>query len=450
MSSRPHQVDVASQPPAQASNAESPAVESPATPMWASMSVRNFRLYFIGGIVSNTGTWAFRVAQSWLVLTKLTENSSTALGLVTGLQFLPLVFLSPYAGALADRFRKRHILTITQTANAVLNALLAILTLAGIVQLWQVFVLALLQGCIDAFDNPTRQAFASEMVGAELLPNAVGLNSASFNGARLMGPGVAGLAIAAVGEGWVFAFNAVSYLAVVWALWVMRESELHLAPRRETVKGAVREGLGYIAKRPDILMVMFIAFMVGTFGMNFQLTNALMATSVFHMGAESYGLLGSVMAVGSMTAALWAAKRRVPRMMILVGALAGFTVSVTALALSPSYLVYCLLLVLVGFFAMTALTTANARVQLSSSPRMRGRVMALYGVVFMGGTPLGAPLVGWIGDVYGARWTQLIGAVAVGATVVVVLVWHAAKRRREADPEPGEADHSLFERLPTH
>lgn len=415
--------------------------------MFASMAVPNFRLYFVGGVVSNTGTWAFRVAQSWLVLTKLTDHSSTALGVVTGLQFLPLVFLAPYAGSLADRFRKRRILTLTQSANALLNGVLAILTLAGIVQLWQVYLIALLQGCIDSFDNPTRQAFASELVGADLLPNAVGLNSASFNAARLVGPGLAGLAIAAVGEGWVFAFNAISYLAVLWAVWRMRESELHLAPVRRGGRGAVREGLRYVLRRPDILVVMFIVFMLGTFGMNFQLTNALMATAVFHQGAENYGLLGSIMAIGSMSAALLAARRGRPRLRIILGALAGFSLFVTLLALSPNYWVYAALLVPVGLTALTAMTTANASVQLSVDPVMRGRVMALYGAIFMGGTPLGAPLIGWIGDVWGPPWTLLVGSIAVALTVVVVLAWYAVNRRRRPLPAPGPADDTYVDEI---
>ena len=415
-------------------------VERPAkSPLWASVAVYNFRLYFVGGLISNTGTWAFRTAQAWLVLTHLTNNSASALGIVTGLQFLPLVFLAPMAGALADRFRKRRILLITQFTNAALNAVLAALTLAGIVQLWQVFLLAFLQGCVDSFDNPTRQAFASEMVGPELLPNAVGLNSASFNGARLMGPALAGLGIAAFGEGPVFVLNALSYLAVAWAVFAMRESELFLSPRRATVKGAVREGIRYIRTRRDIMLILVIVFMLGTFGMNFQLTNALMATAVFHQGAEAYGLLGSIMAIGSMTAALRSARRRQPSLRIIMMGLAGFAAVVTALALSPNYLTYALLLIPTGFAALTVMTTANARVQLSADPQMRGRVMALYGVVFMGGTPLGAPLIGWVGDVWGPRWTLLIGAIAVGLTFLAVMLWYVLDKRADAEVT-GELD----------
>lgn len=389
---------------------------------FASLQHYNYRLFFLGGLASNTGTWMGRVAQDWLVLTQLTAHDATALGIVTALQFAPVVLLAPLAGAITDRFVKRRILIGTQIGLAVTSLLLAVLVVGGWATLWQVYVIALLQGAVTALDNPARQAFVSEMVPPERLSNAVGLNATSFNSARLIGPGIAGLLIAAIGTGWTLAVNTVSFAAVVLALMAMRPNELTPAPRAKG-RGGVREGLAYVRRRPDIQLIMFIVFMLGTFGMNFQITIALMATTVYGKGAEQYGALGSVMAIGSLAAALLAARRARPRLRVLLAALAGFTVSAVAASIAPSYLTFAIALVPCGLFAITALNTANATVQLSVSPVMRGRVMALYMAIFMGGTPVGAPLVGWIGGAFGARWTIAIGAIAVGAALVGAMVY---------------------------
>ncbi|MFC6715175.1 MFS transporter [Branchiibius cervicis] len=389
---------------------------------FASLQYYNYRLFFLGGLASNTGTWMGRVAQDWLVLTQLTAHDATALGIVTALQFAPVVLLAPLAGAITDRFAKRRILIGTQVGLAVTSLLLAVLVIGGWATLWQVYVIALLQGAVTALDNPSRQAFVSEMVPPERLSNAVGLNATSFNSARLIGPGIAGLLIAAIGTGWTLAINTVSFAAVVLALMAMRVRELTPSPRAKG-RGGVREGLAYVRRRPDIQLIMFIVFMLGTFGMNFQITIALMATTVYGKGAQEYGALGSVMAVGSLAAALLAARRARPRLRVMLAALAGFTVAATAAAIAPTYLTFAIALVPCGLFAITALNTANATVQLSVSPVMRGRVMALYMAIFMGGTPVGAPLVGWIGGTFGARWTIAIGAIAVGAALVGAMVY---------------------------
>ena len=389
---------------------------------FASLEHYNYRLFFLGGLASNTGTWMGRVAQDWLVLTQLTAHDATALGIVTALQFAPVVLLAPLAGAITDRFAKRRILIGTQVGLAVTSLLLAVLVIGGWATLWQVYVIALLQGAVTALDNPARQAFVSEMVPPERLSNAVGLNATSFNSARLIGPGIAGLLIAAIGTGWTLAVNTVSFAAVVLALMAMRVRELTPAPRAKG-PGGVREGLAYVRRRPDIQLIMFIVFMLGTFGMNFQITIALMATTVYGKGAEQFGALGSVMAIGSLAAALLAARRARPRLRVMLAALAGFTVSALAAAIAPSYLTFAIALVPCGLFAITALNTANATVQLSVSPVMRGRVMALYMAIFMGGTPVGAPLVGWIGGTFGARWTIAIGGIAVGISVVAAMVY---------------------------
>lgn len=389
---------------------------------FASLSVHNYRVYFAGALVSNVGTWMGRTAQDWLVLTQLTAHDSTSLGVVTALQFAPVVVLAPFAGAITDRFPKRRVLFFTQSTLAVTSALLAALVLSGVVQLWHVYALALLQGVATALDNPSRQAFVSEMVGSDLLTNAVGLNSTSFNAARLVGPGIAGLCIGLIGTGQTLVFNTLSFVAVLVALKMMHPAELMPAPQVRG-KGKVREGLAYVRHRPDILLIMFMVFMLGTFGMNFQLTIALMATTIFHKGAAEYGLLGSIMAIGSLVGALMAARRPQPRLRIVLGSLAGFTIFSAIAALAPSYLLFALFLIPTGLCAITTLNTANSAVQLSVTPVMRGRVMALYMAIFMGGTPVGAPVIGWIGSAFGARWTILVGSVASAVTVVATMAY---------------------------
>ena len=386
---------------------------------FASLRIRNYRLYAAGGLVSNAGTWMGRVAQDWLVLTELTDRSASALGIATGLQFTPFLLLAPWTGMIADRFPKRRILLTTQSTLTVTALLLGVLTATGAVQLWQVYALALLQGLAQAVDNPARQAFVSEMVGGQHVANAVALNSASFNAGRLIGPAVAGLLIAAYGTGVAMLANAGSFLLLLAALLAMRAGELMPAPLARG-RGQIREGFAYVRGRADIRRVMVLVFVLGTFGMNFQITTALMATREFGKGPTEFGLLGSVMAVGSLSAALLSARRAQPRLRVLLVALGGFTVATAAAALAPTYALFALALVPCGLAALTALTTANALVQVSVDPAVRGRVMALYMAIFLGGTPIGAPLIGWLGDWAGPRWTIAVGSMAVGASVLIV------------------------------
>jgi len=397
------------------------------SPTFASLGVRNYRIYATGAFVSNIGTWMGRVAQDWLVLTEVTDHSSTALGIVTGLQFLPFLLLAPWTGVVADRFPKRRLLAVTQTALALSALSLGIVAVMGVAELWMVYVAALWTGVATAFDNPARQTFVSEMVPRERLTNAVSLNSASFNAGRLIGPGVAGLTIAAFGTGWTLVANTATFVAVLVALGMMRRSELRPAPMLTRGKGAITEGVRYVRSRPDIQLVMLLVFVLGTFGMNFQVTTALMATKEFGKGPQEYGLLGSIMAIGSLTAALLTARRSRARLRTLLLALVGFTLSTLAASLAPTYPLFALALVPTGLSALTALTTANAMVQTRVDAAMRGRVMALYMAIFMGGTPLGAPIIGWIGDAWGARWTIAIGTIAVGITLVVVSFWLARR-----------------------
>lgn len=393
--------------------------------MFASMGLRNYRLFWTGGFISNIGTWMSRIAQDWLVLTILTQNSAVALGLVTALQFLPIAVLAPYAGSLADRFSKRRVLMITQVAQAAVGLTLAGLVLGGAVQLWHVYVLAALLGIAGAFDGPARQAMAPEMVPETLIPNAVGLNTTSFHAARLIGPAMAGLSIAWWGVGPALVFNGLSFVAVLVALAMMDEAELTPSPRAKA-KGSTMAGLRYVRSRPDIMLLMFLVFMLGTFGLNFQITNALMATTVFKVGADSYGVLSSIMACGSLAAGLVAAKRTQLRLRLIMGALTLFALSCLLLAVAPNYLWYALLLVPAGFTSLTVMTAANASVQLSTTPVMRGRVMAIYQAIFLGGTPLGAPLIGWVGDAWGPRWTVAIGGIMCGVAVVVAIAYLVA------------------------
>jgi MFS family permease len=392
------------------------------SPTFTSLEVRNYRLWAAGALVSNIGTWMGRVGQDWLVLTVLTDGSATALGIVTGLQFLPFLLLAPWAGLIADRFPKRRTLLLTQSMLAATSLVLGLLAVTGMAQLWQVYLIAFVQGVTTAIDNPARQAFVSEMVPADKLTNAVALNSASFNGGRLIGPGLAGLVIAWWGTGEALLLNTVTFLFVIVALLRLRVSELRPAPLARG-RGGIREGFHYVRQRRDIQLVMLLVFVLGTFGMNFQITMALMATKVFDKGAGEFGLLGSIMAIGSLTAALLSARRKEARLRVLLLALVGFTVSATLAAAAPTYWLFALALVPVGLTALTALTTANAMVQTRVAPEMRGRVMALYMAIFMGGTPAGAPLIGWISEQFGPRWTIGIGAVAVGLTLIGVSVW---------------------------
>ncbi len=396
------------------------------SPTFSSLGIRNYRIYATGAFVSNIGTWMGRVAQDWLVLTELTNHSSSALGIVTGLQFLPFL-LAPWTGIIADRYPKRAILFVTQTSLALSSLVLGALAVTGNAQLWMVYATALFTGLATAVDNPARQTFVSEMVPRDRLANAVALNSASFNAGRLIGPGVAGLTIAAFGTGWTLLLNTLTFVAVLIALASMHRSELRPAPMLARSKGAIKDGLRYVRGRPDIMLVMALVFVLGTFGMNFQITTALMATKEFHKGPQEYGLLGSIMAIGSLTAALLAARRPQPRLRILLVSLVGFTISSALAALAPTYGLFALALIPVGLSALTALTTANAMVQLRVDPAVRGRVMALYMAIFMGGTPLGAPIIGWIGDAWGARWTIGIGSIVIGISLVAVSVWLARR-----------------------
>ncbi len=396
------------------------------SPTFQALSVRNFRLYSGGSLVSNTGTWMQRVAQDWLVL-QLTDSGS-ALGITTGLQFLPFLLVTPFAGLLADRYSKRMLLMFTQGSLAVTSGILGVLAVTGVAQVWHVWVLAFLFGVGTASDTPTRQSFVVEMVGRDNLPNAVGLNSASFNLGRIAGPAAAGFLIVAFGSGVqatgaVILLNAISYLAVIYSLRRMRVDDLQVSVPVPRAKGALRDGVRYVLCSPLLIFVFTVAFFAGTFGLNFQMTSALMSTQVFHRGAGGFGLLGTIMAVGALSGSLLAARRGFPRRLVLVLAPVSFAVVEIVAGLMPTYWLFAAVLPLLGITSLTMMNSLQTVVQMSVDADMRGRVMALYMMILMGGTPFGAPVVGWVGEMFGARWTLIGGGAATLVAVLAATVW---------------------------
>jgi MFS family permease len=390
---------------------------------FSSLKVFNYRLWFGGALISNTGTWMQATAQDWLVLTRLTNHNATALGVTMALQFLPPILMIPITGLIADRYDRRRMLMVTQASMGTLGLALGLLVVTNVVQLWMVWAFALVMGVVQAIDAPIRQSFVSELVPSKKLTNAVSLNSASFNGARLIGPAVAGVLIAAVGTGPVFLINAASFLAVLASLRFIRVSQLQAKPKVKRAKGQIKEGFRYVRGRPDLVVVFVMIFIIGTFGMNFPIFTSTMATGAFHVGSDGFGLLTSAVAVGSLTGALLSARREKPRMRILVVASISFGVTCTVAALMPTYWSFAAVLVAVGLSSITLMTTANGTVQLGAAPEMRGRVMALYMAIFTGGTPIGAPIVGWVANTFGPRYGIGVGAAAGFAAAAVALIW---------------------------
>jgi MFS family permease len=388
---------------------------------FGSLKVRNYRLFASGAVLSNTGTWMARIAQDWLVLSL--TGSSTAVGITTALQFLPMLLFGLYGGVIADRYPKRKLLMLTQATMGVLGLALAVLTLSGQVQVWHVYAIAFLLGVVTVVDNPTRQTFVVEMVGPKDVRNAVSLNAANFQTARLVGPAVAGVLISAVGSGWAFLLNGLSFAAPLVGLMLMRPAELYEVERTPRGKGQLREGLRYVAGRPELIWPIVLVGFIGTFGFNFSIWLSAFAHSVYHAGAGTYGMFNTAMASGSLIGALLAARRVTTRMRLLLGAALIFGVLEMGAAISPSLWLFVALLVVIGMFGITVNTTANSSVQLATDPVMRGRVMSLFMMVFVGGTPLGGPLVGWITDTFGVRVGFLTGGlVAAGAALLIAAV----------------------------
>lgn len=390
---------------------------------WRSFRHRNYRILFPANAASNIGTWAQRVAQDWLIL-QLTNNSGTYLGLITAVQFAPVLFFSLHGGALADRVNKRKLLIFTNFVGALSSLGLGLLVLQGNVKIWHVFFFALTLGIASALDAPIRQSFTSEIVGHSDIANAVSLNSANFNAGRLVGPALSGFLIARFDTGPSFLINAVTYILVIFALLRMRESDFFIQEKKAT-QGTVREGLQYALARPDLYVVMMVVFFVATFGLNMQIFNALMATKEFGKGPASFGLLGTYVAIGSLTGALISARLEKHRRTIFVikGGVV-FSLAIALLSIAPNYLWYSLWLPLCGFSALTMLITANSLIQVNSDPAIRGRVSGIYLLIFMGGTPFGSPLIGWLVEVIGVRETiALCGSISLIACLTIWVIF---------------------------
>jgi MFS family permease len=404
-----------------------------------SLANYNYRLWAGGAVVSNVGTWMQRVAQDWLVLTQLTHNSASALGVVMALQFGPQMLMLPWSGFAADFFDRRKLLMATQAAMGLCALVLGLLTVTGVVELWHVYVFAFLHGCAAAFDAPARQTFVSDLVGEADLPNAVALNSTSFNAARMVGPALAGLLIAGVGTGWAFLVNALSFGGVLCSLTFLRVGDLHSNRRAVRAPGGFVAGFRYVWKRPDLRAILLMLFLIGTFGMNFPIFISTMAVTVFHADAGGYGLLASMMAIGTVTGALLAAGRERPRIELLVTGTAVFALGCTMAALMPTYWLFGAALVVIGVSALTITNSTNSLMQLSTEPAMRGRVMAIRLAIALGGTPIGAPIVGWVADRFGPRWALGVAA-AAGVAAAIVMIFYLVKYRglrvRFADGRP--------------
>jgi MFS family permease len=393
-----------------------------------SLRVFNYRLWAGGALISNIGTWMQRTAQDWLVLTELTDHSATAVGIVMGLQFGPQLLLLPWTGYAADRFDRRKLLMATQAAMGVLALALGLLVITGRVQLWHVDVLAFLSGCVNAVDGPARQTFVSDLVGDDDLSNAVALNSTSMNAAQMIGPAVAGIVIATVGSGWAILINGASFSAVLASLFYLRMSELHPNIRASEARGNLVEGFRYVRSRPDIGAILWMLFLIGTFGLNFPIFISTMSVTIFHGGANQYGLLTSVMAVGTLAGALLAAGRDKPRFGILPISAAIFGIGFALAAIMPNAWLFGVALAIIGVSGLTFVNATSSLMQLSTPPVMRGRVMALRLAIGLGATPIGAPIVGWIADTLGPRWALGVGAASGFAAAAVALRYLVSRK----------------------
>ncbi|MGA5507047.1 MFS transporter [Streptomyces umbrinus] len=395
-----------------------------------SLRIRNYRIWAVGAIVSNTGTWMQRTAQDWMVLTQLTQHNATAVGAVLACQFAPQLLFLPVTGLAADRFNRRTVLMVTQAAMSVLSLSFGALTLTGHIQLWHVYVLASLFGTAAAFDAPVRHTFVSELVDTPLLSNAVALNSTSFNSARMLGPAIAGVMIGVTDVGWVFVVGAASFAAVLASLFLIRTAELRRPPvPLESRPGNMADGFRHVLKRSDLRTVILMFFLAGSFCNNFQIFIPAMTVSVFGRGPGAFGLLSSVLAVGSVIGALLAARRESLAFSQLLTGAAVFTAALGLGAVAPTFVLFAVALIVVGTAVQTFATAAFSLVQLSTEPELRGRVMAIMLAAGLGGTLVGGPVVGAISDAFGPRWSVATGAFA-GLTVLAIGTHHQVRGRR--------------------
>lgn len=401
--------------------------------MFRSFANVNYRIWFAGALVSNVGGWMQATAQDWVVLTELTDNDAAAMGVTMALQFGPPLVLVSLTGWVADRFERRRILLATQTSLLLLAIAVGVLLLNGLMTLPMMFGFAAAFGVVNAFDAPARQAFVSDMVSVGDTSNAVALNSASFNLARMIGPAVGGLLIVAIGSGWVFIANAATFLAMLVALLLLRTGQL--APRlKGRSRGGLAAGFRYVWGRSDLRVVFVTVFLIGAFGMNFPIFASTMALE-FGAGADGYGVLSSILAIGSLAGALLAARRDRARVRVVIFAAGGFGVAAFVSSAMPTYLTYGITLTFTGFMIVTLLTTANGYVQMTTDPALRGRVLALYMAVIMGSTPVGAPIAGWVADTFGPRSAIMLGGTAglVACAIGTIWVITSGRLRRAED-----------------
>ncbi len=396
------------------------------TGVFASLSVHNYRLYFGGQAVSLIGTWMQATAQAWLVLTL--SGSSSILGLIVALQALPILIIGPYAGVIADRVDRRLLMIFLQSIMGVLALVLAILTLGGWIEVWQIAILAPLLGLNNAFENPARQAFIHQIVGESLIRNAVTLNSVMVNAARAIGPAVAGVLLAAVGAGWCFVINATSFVAVVVSLVAMRTSEISHEIPVPRAKGQLREGLRYVRSKPILWVPLVMMALVGTLAYEFQVSLPVAARDVFNGGPQAFGFMTSSMGVGAVVGGLIVAARGTTGLRTLIVTATGFGITIAVTAAAPSLWLAIVALFFVGWLSVSFMSTGNATLQLNSRPQMRGRVMALWSVAFMGSTPIGGPLIGAITEVAGARTGLAVGAASCFVAAAIGLaVWRRTR-----------------------
>jgi MFS family permease len=389
-----------------------------------SLRNRNYRLYFFGQLLSMMGTWMQAVALAFLVL-KLT-GSGTDLGLYTAARFAPLFVFGPFGGLIADRLDKRRVLYVTQSVSGLLAGVFALLIGTGVIEMWMVYVLSLTLGFVNVFDNPARQTFIAEMVRPDELANAITLNSVSLNLARVFGAALGGLLVAVLGLVMCFALNGISFAAVLVSLLLMRSGELFPAQRALKEKGQIRAGLRYVRQTPELLVPLIMITVVGTLAWEFQVTLPLMASQVFKGGAGTYGLMASIMGVGAVGGGLIAAARAQPSGRALCLASIGWGIAITAAAAAPTLAVELATMVFVGYGSITFNSMAKTMLQAAAVPSMRGRVMALWGLAWLGTTPIGGPLVGWIGQHADARWSLVAGGVPT--ILIGVLCWPALRR----------------------
>lgn len=397
-----------------------------------SLESPNYRIWAAGALISNIGSWMQRTAQDWIVLTELTDHNATAVGIVMGLQFGPQILLLPLTGFVADHMDRRKVLLCTQGAMGMLALGLGLLVVSGLVQLWHVYIFAFLLGCAAAFDSPARQTFVAELVDERHLPNAVALNSASFNAARMIGPAIAGTLIAGVGSGWVFLINALSFVAVLGSLIFLRASKPCSNENSTRGRGNLAEGFRYVQRRPDLKAILLMLFLIGTFGLNFPIFISTMSFTVFHVGAAEYGVLTSMMAAGSVLGALMAAARPRPGVPVLLAGAVTFGIGCAAAAVTPGYVLFSIMLVVIGIAAQTFTTSTNSLVQTSTEPGLRGRVTAILLAIALGGTPVGAPIVGWVADTLGPRWALGVGAASGILAAAVAIIFLATRPDSDA------------------